>query len=114
MATNFGIPTSPLDALKHALGEQLSKGKSQLEREFREAYPILEQHIAGKMRKKVLMDQFNAAYQHELNLIQFRKLLKEERVRRQAEGDALRCPSCHQLLVESVQGIAAGTTEEDA
>ena len=114
MTANFGINTSPFALLERALNEQLSKGKSQLEREFREAYPILEQHIARKMRKKVLMDQFNAAYKHELNLIQFRKLLKEERARRQADGDAARCPSCSQLLVEAEEGNAAGTTEEDA
>lgn len=109
----FTTNSSALAALKQALDEQLSKGKSKLEQDFREAYPILEQHIARKMRKKVLMDQFNAAFQHELNLIQFRKLLKEERARRQAEGDAARCPSCHQLLVGSVEGLVAGTTEED-
>lgn len=88
MAINYGIHTSPLEALKHALDEQLSKGKSKLEQDFRQAYPILEQHIAKKMRKKILVDQFNAAYKHELNLIQFRKLLNEERARRHAEGDA--------------------------
>ncbi|WP_242876491.1 hypothetical protein [Stenotrophomonas maltophilia] len=114
MVANFGISTSPLAVLERALSEQLSKGKSKLEQDFREAYPILEQHIARKMRKKVLMDQFNAAFQHELNLIQFRKLLKEERARRQAEGDAARCSACHQLLRESVEGLVAGTTEEDA
>ncbi|WP_442682291.1 hypothetical protein ACSBPQ_11600 [Stenotrophomonas sp. JC08] len=114
MAANFGIPTSPLAALKQALDEQLSKGKSKLEQDFREAYPILEQHIARKMRKKVLVDQFNAAYKHELNLIQFRKLLKEERARRQADGDAARCTSCGRLLVEAEEMTAAVTTEEDA
>ncbi len=114
MATNFGIPTSPLDALKHALGEQLSKGKSKLEQDFREAYPILEEHIARKMRKRVLVDQFNAAYKHELNLIQFRKMLNLERMRRQADGDAARCQSCGQLLVEAEDLALVEATEEGA
>lgn len=114
MMANFAVHSSPLDALTHALSEQSTKGRGKLEQDFRQAYPILEQHIARKMRKKVLMDQFNAAFQHELNLIQFRKLLKEERARRQAEGDAARCSACHQLLRESVEGLVAGTTEEDA
>ncbi len=114
MMTNFVSHTSPLDALTHALGEQLSKGKNKLEQDFREAYPILEEHIARKMRKKVLVDQFNAAYKHELNLIQFRKLLNLERARRHADGDATRCQSCGQLLVEAEENTAAETTEEDA
>ncbi|WP_295909977.1 hypothetical protein [uncultured Xanthomonas sp.] len=114
MAINYGIHTSPLEALKHALDEQLSKGKSKLEQDFREAYPTLEQHIASKMRKKVLVEKFNAAYKHDLNLIQFRKLLNLERARRQADGDAARCQSCGQLLVEAEENTAAETTEEDA
>ena len=114
MAVHFGPPASSLDALERALSEQLSKGKSKLEQDFREAYPILEQHITTKMRKKVLVDQFNAAYKHELNLIQFRKLLKEERARRQVDGDAARCLSCGQLLVEAEEKTAVETTEEGA
>ncbi|MBN5094955.1 hypothetical protein JY450_00885 [Stenotrophomonas maltophilia] len=114
MAINYGIHTSPLEALKHALDEQLSKGKSKLEQDFRQAYPILERHIAKKMRKKILVDQFNAAYKHELNLIQFRKLLNEERARRHAEGDAARCQSCGHLLVEAEEQTAFGAAEEDA
>lgn len=114
MMTNFVSHTSPLDALTHALGEQLSKGKNKLEQDFRQAYPILEQHIAKKMRKKILVEQFNAAYKHDLTLIQFRKLLKEERSRRHAEGDAARCQSCGHLLVEAEEQTAVGTTEEDA
>ncbi|HDS1446458.1 TPA: hypothetical protein QEK57_004619, partial [Stenotrophomonas maltophilia] len=85
-----------------------------LEQDFRQAYPILEQHIAKKMRKKILVEQFNAAYKHDLTLIQFRKLLKEERSRRHAEGDAARCQSCGHLLVEAEEQTAVGTTEEDA
>ncbi|NCT86548.1 hypothetical protein GXB84_04265 [Stenotrophomonas acidaminiphila] len=114
MMANFAIHSSPLDALTHALSEQSTKGKGRLEQDFRQAYPILEQHIAKKMRKKILVDQFNAAYKHELNLIQFRKLLKEERARRHADGDATRCQSCGQLLVEADENTSAETTVEDA
>lgn len=114
MMANFAVHSSPLDALTHALSEQSTKGKGKLEQDFRQAYPILEQHIAKKMRKKILVEQFNAAYKHDLNLIQFRKLLKEERARRHADGDATRCQSCGQLLVEAEENTAAETTEEDA
>lgn len=114
MAMHLGMPTSPLNILASALGEQLNKGKSKLEQDFREAYPVLEQHIAKKMRKKILVDQFNAAYKHDLNLIQFRKLLKEERSRRHAEGDAARCQGCGHLLVVAEEQPPGCTTEEDA
>ena len=114
MMANLAIHSSPLDALTHALSEQSTKGKGRLEQDFRQAYPVLEQHIAKKMRKKILVDQFNAAYKHELNLIQFRKLLKEERARRHADGDATRCQSCGQLLVEAEENTSAETTGEDA
>lgn len=114
MMANFAVHSSPLDALTHALSEQSTKGKGKLEQDFRQAYPILEQHIAKKMRKKILVEQFNAAYKHDLNLIQFRKLLKEERARRHADGDATRCQSCGQLLVETEENTSAETTGEDA
>ncbi|HDS1575508.1 TPA: hypothetical protein QEL19_001964 [Stenotrophomonas maltophilia] len=114
MMANFAVHSSPLDALTHALSEQSTRGKGKLEQDFRQAYPILEQHIAKKMRKKILVEQFNAAYKHDLTLIQFRKLLKEERSRRHAEGDAARCQSCGHLLVEAEEQTAVGTTEEDA
>lgn len=114
MMANFAVHSSPLDALTHALSEQSTKGRGKLEQDFRQAYPILEQHIAKKMRKKILVEQFNAAYKHDLNLIQFRKLLKEERFRRHAEGDAARCQSCGQLLVEAEENTSAETTGEDA
>ncbi|WP_422346712.1 hypothetical protein [Stenotrophomonas sp. DR009] len=114
MMANFAVHSSPLDALTHALSEQSTKGRGKLEQDFRQAYPILEQHIAKKMRKKILVDQFNAAYKHELNLIQFRKLLNEERARRHAEGDAARCQSCGHLLVEAEEQTAFGAAEEDA
>ncbi|HDX0923189.1 TPA: hypothetical protein RNS88_003108 [Stenotrophomonas maltophilia] len=114
MANNLEIRISPLAVLEKALSEQSTKGKGKLEQDFRQAYPILEQHIAKKMRKKILVEQFNAAYKHDLTLIQFRKLLKEERSRRHAEGDAARCQSCGHLLVEAEEQTAVGTTEEDA
>ncbi|MBN4936459.1 hypothetical protein JY409_00025 [Stenotrophomonas maltophilia] len=114
MMANLGITNTPLASLEKALHEQLSKGKTKLEQDFREAYPVLEQHIAKKMRKKILVEQFNAAYKHDLNLIQFRKLLNEERARRHAEGDAARCQSCGHLLVEAEEQTAFGAAEEDA
>jgi len=114
MVTNYGLNTSPLDVLERALSEQLSKGKSKLEQDFREAYPILEQHIARKMRKKLLMEQFNAAYKHQVTLVQFRKLLSAERERRKAEGDELTCTACGQALCPSSDQGSAATAKEEA
>lgn len=114
MVANFGINASPLAVLERALSEQISKGKSQLEQDFREAYPILEQHIARKMRKKLLMEQFSAAYKHQVTLVQFRKLLSAERERRKAEGDELICTACGQALCPSADQNPAATAKEEA
>ncbi|MBD7923088.1 MULTISPECIES: hypothetical protein [Xanthomonas] len=89
---------SPLEKLEIALKQELTSGKNKLERDFKEAYPVFEQHIARKMRKKMLMEQFNAAYKHQLNLIQFRKLLNTERECRKASGDVMTCATCGQRL----------------
>lgn len=94
---------NPLQKLELALQRELTGGTSKIEIDFKEAYPLFEQHLAQRMRKRKLMDQFNAAYKHELNLAQFRKLLNAERERREASGDVLACAACGQPT------IAAGT-----
>ncbi|MDZ5767288.1 hypothetical protein U4I38_22765, partial [Stenotrophomonas maltophilia] len=58
-----GIHT-PLDRLQHALAQDLSLGKSKLEVDFRQAYPVLEQHLMQRTRKRLAMERFNAAYDH--------------------------------------------------
>lgn len=105
---------SPLERLQTALTQASSSGKSRLEQDFRQAYPLLEQHIARKMRKKLLMEQFNLAFKHEVSLVQFRKLLSAERARRNAEDDALTCSACGRPLCPSVDSTTATTTGEDA
>lgn len=92
-----GAP-SPLEKLALALSQDLTGGKSKLEIDFKEAYPVFEQHLVRKVRKRMLMERFNTAYGHELNLIQFRKLLNSERKRRSESGDVMLCEKCGQSL----------------
>ena len=89
---------SSLEKLEQALNQQSSSGKGRLECDFREAYPLLEQHIARKVRKKALMERFNAAFEYTLTLVQFRKLLNAERERRAASGDMVICVACERPL----------------
>jgi len=105
---------SPLERLETALAQASSSGKNQLEVDFKQAYPLFEQHIARKMRKKLLAEQFNAAYKHQVTLIQFRKLLSTERERRKAEGDELTCTACGQTLCPSSDQSAVSTAKEEA
>ncbi len=91
--------SNPLEELELALQQELTGGRSKVEIDFKEAYPLFERHLAQKMRKRAVMDRFNAAYQHELNLAQFRKLLNAERDRRKASGDVVACAACGQLLI---------------
>ncbi|MDA5337282.1 hypothetical protein LRM36_02510 [Stenotrophomonas maltophilia] len=95
-----GIHT-PLDRLQHALAQDLSLGKSKLETDFRQAYPVLEQYLTQRMRKRLAMERFNAAYDHQVTLPQFRKLLSAERVRRQETGDIVVCSGCGQPVLSS-------------
>ncbi|WP_164274012.1 hypothetical protein [Stenotrophomonas sp. B1-1] len=90
----LGSAHSPLDRLTRALAEDLTSGKSKLEVDFREAYPVLEQHLTQRMRKRLAMERFNTAYSHKLNQAQFRKLLNAERERRKETGDVLTCTAC--------------------
>ncbi|HEL3840446.1 TPA: hypothetical protein UMY98_000313 [Stenotrophomonas maltophilia] len=96
-----GIHT-PLDRLQHALSQDLSVGKSKLEMDFREAYPVLEQHLIQRMRKRLVMERFNAAYSYKLNQAQFRKLLNAERERRNETGDVVVCTGCGRPVHETV------------
>ncbi|WP_353098419.1 hypothetical protein [Stenotrophomonas lactitubi] len=105
---------SPLEKLEHALSMASVNGKSKLEGDFRQAYSLFEQNIARKVRKKFLMEEFNRAYQHQLNLVQFRKMLNSERNRRKADGDELACASCGQVLCPASGEIATNAITEEA
>lgn len=90
---------SPLERLEQALNQDSIDGQSKLQIDFKEAYPLFEQHLVRKVRKRMLMDRFNTAYGHNLNLIQFRKLLNAERERRSESGEVMLCAACGQSLV---------------
>ncbi|MGB5786940.1 MULTISPECIES: hypothetical protein [Stenotrophomonas] len=92
---------TPLDRLQRALAQDLSLGKSKLEMDFREAYPVLEQHLIQRMRKRLAMERFNAAYGYKLNQAQFRKLLNAERERRKEAGDVVVCTGCGRSFHET-------------
>jgi len=83
-----------------ALAQALKGGKSKVELDFRDAYPVLECYLGQKIRKRAVMERFNAAYKHELSLPQFRKLLNAERKRRQEGGDVVVCPGCGRPVQE--------------
>lgn len=85
---------SPLERLEMALAQALTDGKNKIELDFREAYPVLMRHLGQKMRKRAVMERFNAAYKHNLNLAQFRKLLNAEHERRNESGEVLACSGC--------------------
>jgi hypothetical protein len=101
---------SPLDRLQHALAQDLNLGKSKLEMDFREAYPVLEQHLVQRMRKRLVMERFNAAYSHQLTQAQFRKLLNAERERREETGNVAICTGCGRSFHEQAQA-EQGETE---
>ncbi|MEN5285914.1 hypothetical protein ABE494_08190 [Stenotrophomonas lactitubi] len=93
---------TPLDRLQQALAQDLSQGRGKLEMDFRQAYPTLEAHLRRQTRKRMAMEHFNAAYEYELSLPQFRKLLNAERERRKEAGDVVVCSSCGRPIQESV------------
>lgn len=95
--------TTRLQKLELALSQELNGGKSKLEADFREAYPVLEQYLVQRMRKRAVMERFNAAYGYDLVLAQFRKILNAERQRRSECSDILACSACNRLFHEPVQ-----------
>lgn len=110
----LGGTKSPLEKLEHALHQACSNGKSKLERDFKQAYPVFEQHISRKVRKKLLMDHFNAVYQYQLNLAQFRKLLNAERDRRMENDDEVACAGCGQPLFQAADEVSTDANMEEA
>lgn len=105
----FAHANTRLEKLQLALSQELTGGKSKLEADFREAYPVLEQYLAQRMRKRAVMDRFNATYGVDLVLAQFRKLLNAERARRNESGELVACPTCSRAYQES----AMNDQEED-
>jgi len=80
--------------------------------DFREAYPLVEQHLAGGLSQKALLENFNACYGYTLHPPQFRKMLEGERRLREERGESIACASCGQSLsrsptkeVDCVEGV---------
>jgi hypothetical protein len=101
---------SPLKKLEVALQQELAGGKSKKDADFKEAYPLIEQHLARKVSQKVLLDKFNAAYGHKLHPPRFRMMLEAERRRRAESGEHAMCATCGQKL----HAIAADSASGDA
>lgn len=89
---------SALEKLAIALQQEIAAGKNKKAIDFKEAYPLIEQHLANNGSQKTACDKFNAAYGHKLHQPQFRKMLLEERKSRAASGDIVKCPRCNNPL----------------
>ena len=94
-----------LEKLALALQQDVASGKNKKTLDFKEAYPLIEQHLANYGSQKTACDKFNAAYGYKLHQPQFRKLLNAERENRAATGDAVKCLHCDKPL-HSVPDVA--------
>jgi hypothetical protein len=88
-------------------GQSLEKasvnGKHKKNADFAEAYPTMEQHLARKVPQKVVLEKFNETYGHALYPPGFRKMLDEERKRREESGEVVGCPACGQQLPSAIK-----------
>lgn len=98
--TNNELPTglAPLKTLEMELQKATVGGKNKMNADFREAYPLIEQHLATNVSQKAAMDIFNAAYGYKLHPPRFRQMLATERERRSEAGELLICIGCGQQL----------------
>ena len=83
-----------LEKLALALQQDVASGKNKKTLDFKEAYPLIEQHLANNGSQKAACDKFNAAYGYRLHQPQFRKLLNAERKHRAEVGDVVKCDKC--------------------
>ena len=98
-------PSTALEELTIALQQEIANGKNKKTLDFKEAYPLIEHHLANNGSQKTACDKFNAAYGYKLHQPQFRKLLNAERKNRAATGDAVKCLYCDKPL-HSVPDVA--------
>lgn len=89
---------SSLKAMELALQQAAANGKTKKETDFKEAYPLIEQSLSKKIPFKMVLETFNTAYGYTLHPPRFRKLLLDERKRREEGGDVLHCSMCGQVL----------------
>jgi len=105
---NHGTVTMPVAADKAAIALQekldrlLAKAKpskrEQVQKNLRDLFPKLKQHIwQGKPLKEVLA-AFNALTQSNVCLRTFNEMLVKERSRRDKDGDPACCHACGQVL----------------
>ena len=93
-----------LEKLAIALQQEIAAGKNKKAIDFKEAYPLIEQHLTNNGSQKAACDKFNAAYGHKLHQPQFRKMLNAERMSREASGDGVRCIHCNTPLHSATVG----------
>ncbi|PZP62671.1 MAG: hypothetical protein DI597_07425 [Pseudoxanthomonas spadix] len=93
-----------LEMLAIALQEEIASGKNKRAIDFKEAYPLIEQHLANNGSQKTACDKFNAVYGYKLHQPQFRKMLNAERMSREASGDGVRCIHCNTPLHSATVG----------
>lgn len=87
-----------LERLEMALQQESETGKNKKGADFKEAYPVIEQHLAKKVPQKVVLAKFNSAYGHTVHPPRFRQMLLDERKRRAEAGEAVNCSECCQQL----------------
>ena len=104
--TNEIVPgaNTALEKLAIALQQEIAAGKNKKAIDFKEAYPLIEQHLTNNGSQKAACDKFNAAYGHKLHQPQFRKMLLEERKSRAASGDTVKCIHCNKPLHSVADG----------
>ena len=105
-------PSTALEKLTIALQQQVAAGKNKKVVDFKEAYPLIEQHLANHGSQKTACDTFNAAYGYRLHQPQFRKLLNAERKARAAVGDAVKCVHCDRPLHSDTDQVETDDIQE--
>lgn len=113
MSGSLADNRTSLKKLELALQQEVASGKNKKEADFKEAYPLLEQHLSNKGSQKVALEKFNAAYGYTLHPPRFRKLLDAERKRRAESGDVAVCPECGQPLVSATDVAETPDKQED-
>lgn len=111
---NVAGDKSPLDKMELALQQAAVGGENQKDAHFKEAYPLIEQHLAAKVSQKVVLDTFNAAYGYKLHPPRFRKMLLDERKRRAETGDVVICTACSRPLDSAANATDVTDNEEGA
>lgn len=104
---------SPLKKLELALQQEATGGRHKKVADFKEAYPLIEQHLARKVSQKALLDKFNAAYGHKVHPPRFRKMLEEERHRRSESGEDAICIACAQRLHTAPEAVTEDSGDSE-